>query len=134
MRISKAQMSWMGWAGFFACLLALSLSGCATTGSTLPAAQTATVTYEMVGLGLNTVKAFIKGQEVSGQLTGAALDERVNQFNTAQKFYVGAGDAIIASITAKDPATQAQKMQAYNDLLQKAALELGKLQAWKGGK
>jgi hypothetical protein len=111
--------------------LLIFLSACATTPMT--AQETVVVSYEGVALGLNATKAFIKGREVSGQLKGAELDKVILQWEQARQLFLQAGDALKASIAAQDPATQQQKMEAYNALLQKAAFELGKLNYLKGG-
>jgi hypothetical protein len=111
--------------------LLIFLSACATTPMT--GQETVVVSYEGVALGLNATKAFIKGREVSGQLKGAELDKVILQWEQARQLFLQAGDALKASIAAQDPATQQQKMEAYNALLQKAAFELGKLNYLKGG-
>ena len=108
------------------------VSSCATTPMTTR--EQVVVSYEAVALGLNATKAFIKGREVSGQLKGAELDKAILQWEQARQLFLQGGEALKASIAAQDPTSQQQKMEAYNALLQKAALELGKLDYLKGGK
>ena len=109
------------------------LSSCAGTGKPMSSSETAVLTYEGVALGLNTAKAFIKGREISGKLKGEELDKVIAQWEAARKLFLDAGEALKLSIGVADPVTQAQKMTAYNSLLQKAAFELGKLDYLKGG-
>jgi hypothetical protein len=109
------------------------LSSCAGIGKPMAASETAVVTYEGVALGLNAMKAFIKGREISGQLKGEDLDKVIGQWEQARQLFLQAGETLKASIAAQEPATQQQKIEAYNALLQKAAFELGKLDYLKGG-
>ena len=113
------------------------LSGCAgifgQSGTSTTGPEIVATTYEGIALGLNGMKAYIKGQEISKQLTGLALDEKIAQWETARKLFIAAGDALKESLTAPTPEMQNQKIKTYNDLIQKAALELGKLEKWKGG-
>jgi len=105
-----------------------------STGTELtPVQEGIAVTYEGVALGLNMVKGYIKGQEVSGKLQGQALDDVIAKWENARQLFLKAGDEIKESIAAKDPPTQEQKMALYNSLLQKAAFELGKLDYLKTG-
>ena len=117
-------------------LALLLLSGCAggllgTSGDSTTAPEVIVTTYESVALSLNTVKMFIKGQEVSGKLTGVALDSQIAQWEQARQLFLQAGDALKASISATTPAAQNERMAAYNALLQKAAYEIGKMQGGK---
>jgi hypothetical protein len=114
-------------------LMIIFVSSCATGGKPVLSGETAVVTYEGVALGLNTVKAYIKGKEVSGQLKGEELDGVIAQWEEARKLFIEAGEALKMSIAAKDLLTQQRKLEAYNTLLQKAAFELGKLDYLKGG-
>ena len=104
-----------------------------TQGTPASSQEVVVATYEDVALGLNAVKGFIKGREVSKQLEGADLDEAIAQWEQARKLHFEAGEALKASIAARDMPTQQQKMEAYNALLQKASFELGKLNYLKTG-
>ena len=114
-------------------LIIIFVSACATGGKTFSSSEMAVVTYEGVALSLNTVKAYIKGREVSGQLKGEELDGVIAQWETARKLFIEAGEALKMFIAAKDVFAQQEKLEVYNALLQKAAFELGKLDYLKGG-
>jgi len=116
-----------------ALFLMVSVAGCAgglfgTSGTSTTAPEVIVTTYESVALSLNTVKMFMKGQEVAGKLTGVALDAKIAQWEAARQLFLQAGDALKASISATTPTSQAERMQAYNALLQKAAFEIGKME------
>jgi hypothetical protein len=118
---------------FMALFLAVAPMGCAgglfgSSGTSTTAPEVIVTTYESVALSLNTVKMYIKGQEVAGKLKGAELDAKVAQWEQARQLFLQAGDALKASIAATTPASQNERMQAYNSLLQKAAFEIGKMQ------
>ena len=98
-----------------------------STPALTPTQEGIAVTYEGVALSLNMVKGYIKGQEVSGKLTGQALDDVIAKYENARQGFLKAGEAIKDAVAAKDPPTQEQKMALYNQLLQQAAFELGKL-------
>jgi hypothetical protein len=101
------------------------------TAELTPVQEGMAVTYEGVALTLNMIKGYIKGQEVSGQLQGQALDDVIDKWEKARQVFLKAGDAIKEAIAAKDPPTQELKMALYNKLLEQAAFELGKLEYLK---
>ena len=105
-----------------------------TRGTSTSSLEVTVATYEDVALGLNAVKGYIKGQEITGQLQGADLDKAVAQWEMARQLFIQSGESLKASVAARDLLTQQQRLEAYNALLQKAALELGKLNYLKGGK
>jgi hypothetical protein len=98
-----------------------------TTPALTPTQEGIAVTYEGVAFSLNMVKGYIKGQEISGKLQGQALDDVIAKWEKARQMFLSAGDTIKEAVAAKDPPTQEQKMALYNQMLQQAAFELGKL-------
>ncbi len=81
--------------------------------------QTATVSYEAAGEGLDAFRVVAQDLCEQGALNGDTCVKLKGIYNKSREIYINAGDVMVAAMRLDDAAARDVKMKDYHDLMGK---------------